>query len=164
MPSKNSPAKDDTVQNGVRHDASEEARTQAMEKMRQARQEAAASGENVETADEDKRQIEERDIDPKAERALKDLLKVDKDKSPTKLKKVKIYSPFRVYYDNEATSVSAVNLTGPFDVLPGHKNFLSLLGKGNVIVRRESGKEESIAIERGIMHVNGDEVRIFLDV
>lgn len=90
----------------------------------------------------------------------------DKAEQPldtTKLENVKVYSPFRVYYDGEANSVSAVNLTGPFDVLPGHKNFMSLLTEGDIVVRSNKG-EERIKTDRGVMHVRRNRVTVFLDV
>jgi len=76
---------------------------------------------------------------------------------------VKVYAPFRVYYDGIAQSITAVNDTGPFDVLPRHHNFMTLISTGDVIVRNERG-EEKINIQRGIMHVKADEVIVFLDV
>lgn len=79
------------------------------------------------------------------------------------IREVKIYSPFHVYYDGSAQSVSAVNLTGPFDVLHDHKNFMSLLIPGEVVVRSTRG-EERIKIDRGVMHVRNNTVTIFLDV
>lgn len=79
------------------------------------------------------------------------------------INKVKIYSPFHVYYDGPAQSVSAVNLTGPFDILHDHKNFMSLLTPCEVVVRSERG-EERIKIDRGVMHVSNNTVNIFLDV
>ncbi|MGK3796871.1 hypothetical protein, partial [Enterococcus faecium] len=47
---------------------------------------------------------------------------------------VKIFSPYQTYYEGEATSLSAANRTGPFDILPGHINFFSLLTGGQVVV------------------------------
>lgn len=85
------------------------------------------------------------------------------DKGVVMLRKVKVYSPFQTYFDNRAYSVSGINGTGPFDVLPGHKNFLSLLLPGEVIVRTERD-EEKLKIDRGIMHVHDDAVTVFLDV
>ncbi len=81
----------------------------------------------------------------------------------TTIENVKVYSPFKVYYDASASSVSAVNLTGPFDILAGHKNFITLLTEGDVIIRSSRG-EEHITIERGIMHVSNNSVSVFLDV
>lgn len=77
---------------------------------------------------------------------------------------VKVYAPFKVYYDGKAESISAENLTGPFDVLAAHHNFMTLLSPCDVIVRN-GDKEEKIPISnRGIMHVKKDEIVVFLDV
>jgi F0F1-type ATP synthase epsilon subunit len=76
---------------------------------------------------------------------------------------IKVYAPFKVYFDGLATSISAVNDTGPFDILPKHHNFMTLLNAGEVIVRTDSG-EEKIQITHGIMHVKADDVVVFLDV
>jgi len=84
----------------------------------------------------------------------------DKGKS---LMHVKLYSPFRVYYDDSAYSVSAENDTGPFDILPRHHNFMTLLSTGEVIIQAPNG-EQKVKITRGVMHVKKDEVIIFLDV
>ena len=76
---------------------------------------------------------------------------------------VKVYSPFHVYFDGPATSVSAENLTGPFDILHDHKNFMSLLIPCEVVVRHDRG-EDRVKIDRGVMHVSENKVIIFLDV
>lgn len=76
---------------------------------------------------------------------------------------VKVYAPFKTYFDGEALSISAVNDTGPFDILPKHHNFMTLINEGDVIVRSDKG-EEKVPIQRGIMHVKADEVIVFLDV
>jgi F0F1-type ATP synthase epsilon subunit len=76
---------------------------------------------------------------------------------------VKVYAPFKVYFDGIATSISAVNDTGPFDILPQHHNFMTLISQGEVIVRTEKS-EEKFKIMRGIMHVKADDVVVFLDV
>lgn len=76
---------------------------------------------------------------------------------------VKVYAPFKVYYDDLADSISAVNDTGEFDILPKHHNFMTLISQGDVIVR-SGEREEKIPIQKGIMHVKSDEVIVFLDV
>lgn len=76
---------------------------------------------------------------------------------------VKVYAPFKVYFDGDATSISAVNDTGPFDILPRHHNFMTLLNTCDIIVRTDKG-EEKVPIARGIMHVKADQVIVFLDV
>ncbi|HSX47046.1 MAG TPA: hypothetical protein VLF87_03615, partial [Patescibacteria group bacterium] len=47
---------------------------------------------------------------------------------------VKVYAPFKVYYDGEAESISAENDTGPFDILRKHHNFMTLLNPGDIVV------------------------------
>lgn len=78
--------------------------------------------------------------------------------------KVKVYSPFRDYYDGQAFSVTAENDTGPFDILPTHHNFISLLNPCNLIIRSVNEQEQTIIISGGIMHVKSDQVIVFLDV
>jgi len=77
---------------------------------------------------------------------------------------VKIYAPFQVYYYGAADSLSANNETGPFDVLAGHKNFMSLLKTGNVTVRQKGKPDFSMEIERGVLHVRSNKISVFLDV
>lgn len=77
---------------------------------------------------------------------------------------VKVYSPFRDYYDGRAFSVSAENDTGPFDILPKHHNFISLLRQCDLVIRTVGHGEQKIIISGGIMHVKADEIIVFLDV
>ena len=77
---------------------------------------------------------------------------------------VKVYAPFKTYYDDDATSISAVNDTGPFDILPRHHNFMTLLNQCEVVIRTTNDDEQRIPINRGVMHVKADKVDVFLDV
>ncbi len=76
---------------------------------------------------------------------------------------VKVYSPFKTYFEEDVFSISAANATGPFDVLPKHHNFMTLLNPGDLVVQTPRG-EGRIRIARGIMHVKQDKVIVFLDV
>jgi F0F1-type ATP synthase epsilon subunit len=78
--------------------------------------------------------------------------------------RVKIYAPFKVYYDDDASSITASNRVGQFDVLPQHHYFISLLEPGDLIVRKDGQKDFVMPINLGIMHVKADMVRVFLDV
>ncbi len=77
---------------------------------------------------------------------------------------VKVHSPFHEYYNGGAFSVSAENATGPFDILPQHHNFISLLLPCDLTIRTVSKGEQKIRISGGIMHVKADELIVFLDV
>ncbi len=76
---------------------------------------------------------------------------------------IKIHSPFKTYFDGSASSVSAANDTGPFDVLPSHHRFMTILNAGEITVRNDD-KQQIYKIERGIMHVRDNQVTVFLDV
>lgn len=77
---------------------------------------------------------------------------------------VHIHSPFRDYYEGQAFSLSAENATGPFDILPHHHNFISLLLPCDIVVRTADSGEQRIRISGGIVHVKSDKVVVFLDV
>ncbi|HEX5798111.1 MAG TPA: hypothetical protein VFX79_02045 [Candidatus Saccharimonadales bacterium] len=77
---------------------------------------------------------------------------------------VKIYSPFKVYFNGAAKSISAENDTGPFDILPKHHNFMTLLNAGEITVAKQGGGDQKYRIARGVMHVKKNQVIVFLDV
>jgi len=85
-------------------------------------------------------------------------------KNPTLSMEVKVYSPFHDYYDGPAFSISAENTTGPFDILPKHHNFISLLTACEMVLRTPDQGNQKIKISGGIMHVKADKVVVFLDV
>lgn len=76
---------------------------------------------------------------------------------------IKVYSPFQVYFDEDAYSLSGENAAGPFDILPRHHNFISLLNACELTVRAPLS-ERKIRISGGLMHVKADNVIVFLDV
>ena len=77
--------------------------------------------------------------------------------------RVKVWSPFRVYFDAEAKSVTGENGTGPFDILPRHRNFITLLSTCDLVLQTKDG-EVKIHISGGVMQVHKDVVTVFLEV
>lgn len=77
---------------------------------------------------------------------------------------VKVYAPFQVYFEGSAYSLSAVNDTGPFDILPKHHNFLCMLVPCELVVQPAEGEAKKIKIHRALMHVKADKVVVFMDV
>ncbi|HSX29728.1 MAG TPA: hypothetical protein VLE73_04175, partial [Candidatus Saccharimonadales bacterium] len=72
---------------------------------------------------------------------------------------VKVYSPFKVYYEEASYSISGVNATGPFDILPHHHNFITLLNPCELNIHPVNGRtEQKIRISGGLMHVKADKV------
>lgn len=76
---------------------------------------------------------------------------------------VKVYAPFKVYFEGNAYSLSAVNATGPFDVLPHHHKFLCMLVPCVLKIDSTDGPKE-VKISRALMHVKEDYVAVFVDV
>lgn len=98
--------------------------------------------------------IDKRAAPPTAHRTGQDLL----------LMHVKVHSPYKTYFDENARSISAVNTTGPFDILPHHHNFMTLLTSGELVIHNAQDKELRIKISGGLMHVKADRVTVFLDI
>jgi len=53
---------------------------------------------------------------------------------------------------------------GPFDILPQHHNFISLLEPSELVVRSEGKDDFKMKINQALMHVKADIIRVFLDV
>ena len=77
---------------------------------------------------------------------------------------VKVYAPFHVYYEGQAYSVSAINDIGPFDILPGHHNFLCMLVPCDLKIATLSKGDKIIKINRALMHVKSNHLTVFVDV
>lgn len=78
---------------------------------------------------------------------------------------VKVFAPFQVYFEGEAYSLTAVNETGPFDVLPKHHNFLCMLVPCNLILKLPNEDEpKTIKISRALLQVHDAKVSVFVDV
>lgn len=98
---------------------------------------------------------------PDAKTGEKDKGKAGSENAP--VMHIRVSSPFSTYFDEEAFSISAENDTGPFDILPRHHNFITLLNNCEIVVRTKRG-DFRIQISGGIMHVKADQVIVFLNV
>ena len=80
--------------------------------------------------------------------------------------RIKVYSPFKTYFDEQSYSISGENATGPFDILPHHHNFMTLLEPCVLKIKtsEDGTKEQKIRISGGLMHVKADKVTVFLDI
>lgn len=76
---------------------------------------------------------------------------------------VKLYSQFNVYFEGGAESVSGVNESGNFDILPHHANFFTLLLPGEVRIVSQ-GQDYVYTVSRGVVHVTENQVKVFVDI
>lgn len=84
-------------------------------------------------------------------------------KQPTM--RIKVYSPIKTYFEDDGYSISGVNATGPFDILPRHHNFITLLTACELSISTLGPPGlQKIRISGGLMHVKADKVTVFLDI
>ena len=77
---------------------------------------------------------------------------------------VRVASPFKTFFDDKAYSISGVNGSGAFDILPHHHNFIALLTESELVVATRNTIPTRIKISGGIMHVKADQIVVFLNV
>ncbi len=77
--------------------------------------------------------------------------------------KIKVFSPYQIFFEGTGVSLSATNQTGPFDVLVGHSNFFSVIKPGKVTV--DTGfNPVIIEVESGILRVSENRVTLYANV
>ena len=76
--------------------------------------------------------------------------------------RVTVVSPERQLYEGEATAIVAPAYDGEVGILPRHAPFLTLLGKGNLVVRR-GAETQRFAVAGGFAQVAGNRVRIVVE-
>jgi len=77
---------------------------------------------------------------------------------------VRIASAEGVIWEGTANSVSSVNRDGPFDILPQHAQFITLVSNAPVIVRPVSGAAETFTFRSAVMHVYGNTVAVYVGI
>ena len=92
----------------------------------------------------------------------------DKSKAPESVKQsdktimVDIRNRKEQFFRGEAKTVSSVNETGEFDVLPEHANFVTLI-RAYVIVDKDLTTEKKFEIDSGVLAAKTDSVDVYLD-
>lgn len=74
---------------------------------------------------------------------------------------VRIISPHQLILDTEAESVSSKNLQGPFDILPLHANFITVVDNQPIIVRVPNQKPVFFEFPLAIVLVTANKVNIY---
>ncbi|MFO7765607.1 MAG: F0F1 ATP synthase subunit epsilon [Pelovirga sp.] len=78
--------------------------------------------------------------------------------------KLSIYIPTRILLETDVASITATGLDGSFGLQPHHIDFVSALAPGLLSYRRpeeaEDDEEKYVAVDRGILVKQGDQVRV----
>ncbi len=75
-----------------------------------------------------------------------------------------ITNPERIFFEGEAYSLSSTNNSGPFDILPNHAHFISLLNDATVEILDKDNKKSAYKISRGLISAKANNVRVFVDL
>ena len=65
--------------------------------------------------------------------------------------------------EEEVKAVSSFNESGPFDLLPLHENFISII-KDKLILHKKDGSAKEITLERGVLKIFENEISVFLGI
>jgi len=72
-------------------------------------------------------------------------------------------APFHVYYEGPALVVSALNKVGPFDILPGHADFFSVLDPSELTIETETDIV-TFDVDNGMISVSDNKVLLFVNM
>lgn len=75
---------------------------------------------------------------------------------------VRILSPQKLMLDTEASSVSSRNLQGPFDILPLHANFITMVENQTITVRPIKQKQLVFKFPMAIIVNLSNKVNIYI--
>ncbi|OGC69905.1 hypothetical protein A2415_00065 [candidate division WWE3 bacterium RIFOXYC1_FULL_39_7] len=82
------------------------------------------------------------------------------DKQDLKLN-INVRSRSKKYFQGEVRSVTAINETGEFDILPLHANFITLI-KSFIVLDKGLPSEKKIEFENGVVSAIGGAVDIYV--
>ncbi len=65
------------------------------------------------------------------------------------------------YFNGKAIAVSSINKKGPFDILPKHIHFISLIQK-SIIIHKIDASVQEITFSNAVLKVKDDFVEIYI--
>ena len=77
---------------------------------------------------------------------------------------IEIKNSEAILFSGEAKSLSSINEQGPFDILPFHANFFSIIREKITIIGHNDEKTEISIKDNGIMRAMENKVSIFLGI
>lgn len=76
---------------------------------------------------------------------------------------VQVFTPKGITWEGDARSVSSANREGPFDLLPEHAHFISLVEKQPIVVGMPEGNKE-FNFETAVIRLIDNNVTIYADI
>jgi len=78
------------------------------------------------------------------------------------LLEVQIISPQKKVFEGKCSSVSSVNSVGPFDILPEHENFISLIRQYVSVV--SNGEMRKFDIKDAVLKADSNQIHVFVGI
>lgn len=80
------------------------------------------------------------------------------------LLQVKIISPKETLFEELVSSVSSTNSVGNFDILPQHANFITVVEKTPIIVRKPDKQVVTFNFPLAVIYAANNKVNIYTDI
>lgn len=75
---------------------------------------------------------------------------------------MRIMSPVALAWEAEVVSLTAANSEGPFDILPDHARFLSLVHNAPIAVELPDGTQQSFTFENAMLFFEDNELVLYI--
>lgn len=69
----------------------------------------------------------------------------------------------RQVFEGDVKSISSVNKKGPFDVLPVHANFITII-RQKLTLHKLDGTNQEMYLDNGVMKVRENQIEVYLGV
>ena len=77
---------------------------------------------------------------------------------------VVVATPDELIWEGKAESVSSENSAGPFDILPQHANFVTMIKGKPITIRTIGDGEKTFTYKNAVITVAKDKVSIYNDI
>ncbi len=72
-------------------------------------------------------------------------------------------SPRETMFEGEVLTISSVNTTGKFDILPEHANFITIIEKNPIVIQQLDKTYKKYEFHEAIIFSKEDQVLIYAD-
>ena len=83
---------------------------------------------------------------------------------PNESLKVRIITPRKVIFEDQALSVSSTNSSGKFDILPEHANFITIVENQTITIRIRNKRRLTFSFPLAIIYNINNMVNIYTDI
>ncbi|MEX0672876.1 MAG: hypothetical protein WDZ82_02985 [Candidatus Paceibacterota bacterium] len=77
---------------------------------------------------------------------------------------VRVVGPDEILWEGDATAVSAQNSDGPFDILPGHANYITICIDSDLTVHLPDSTQKEFKFKRFAIFTHQNTVSIYTEI